>query len=831
MIYLCCDDTRRDLLRASALNGIDFLEVSDELTDPIDDRQRTLFVHLMKNADPMNPIGVDNIRIDGGQRVRDIKVVKVEGGTGSPPSNVLVVEVASPGDFSRYTLRLVATASPTEPPPGFDVMLSSVDFSFKVACPSDFDCRRKIVCPPQPPTHLDINYLAKDYASFRQLILDRMATIAPHWRERSAADLGIAAVEILAYIGDYLSYKQDAVATEAYLHTARRRVSLRRHARLVDYTIGEGSNARAWVQVRVDAQHVQLPAKTRILTRLRDWPTTISPLDLETAVDEGPEVFETIDDADLYVSHNEIAFHTWGDDRCCLPRNAIRATLKNPNSALQLKAGDVLLLVEARNPDTGLIAEADPTHRHAVRLTKVEKAVDALLSEDVLNIEWGEEDALPFPLCIALVASGPEMGSAISVALGNIVLADHGYTVTEKIDPPVVPRAKRNLEIAGAENDFCAPPAPRPTPARYRPTLKKGPLTHTTPTANTSASAMMKTSAEDCLPAIKLTGDRSGTISHWKVRRDLLNSPATAEDFVVEMESDGTAFLRFGDDRFGRRPAEDTVFTATYRIGNGTAGNAGAGALAHIVTSAGGIREGGVTNLLPAKGGRDPETPEEIRQNTPVAFKSKQERAVTAPDYAQKAEESIDGVQRAAATLRWTGSWYTVFLTLDRLGGQPFGNDAKEQERRKEFQDKARQKLEKFRMAGHDLEIDEPRDVPLEIEIFICVKPEYFKSQVEKAVLEKFSAGTLPDGTRGIFHPDNLSFGQAIFLSPLYAAAQSVDGVASVEITKFQRQGIDSDEAIRTGRLELNRLEIARLDNDPNFPDRGVLKLNMGGGR
>ena len=48
----------------------------------------------------------------------------------------------------------------------------------------------------------------------------------PAWTERNPADLGIALVEMLAYVGDALSYQQDAIATEAYLGTARRRVSV-----------------------------------------------------------------------------------------------------------------------------------------------------------------------------------------------------------------------------------------------------------------------------------------------------------------------------------------------------------------------------------------------------------------------------------------------------------------------------------------------------------------------------------------------------------------------------------------------------------------------------
>src|SRR5262249_58142942 len=114
------------------------------------------------------------------------------------------------------------------------------------------DCKPQETCPPAPLTEPELDYLAKDYASFRQLILDRLTLIMPDWKERHVPDLGIALVEILAYVGDYLSYYQDAVATEAYLDTARQRISVRRHARLVDYHMHQGCNARAWVCLQTD---------------------------------------------------------------------------------------------------------------------------------------------------------------------------------------------------------------------------------------------------------------------------------------------------------------------------------------------------------------------------------------------------------------------------------------------------------------------------------------------------------------------------------------------------------------------------------------------------
>jgi len=198
---------------------------------------------------------------------------------------------------------------------------------------------------------------------------------------------------------------------------------------------------------------------------------------------------------------------------------------------------------------------------------------------------------------------------------------------------------------------------------------------------------------------------------------------------------------------------------------------------------------------------------------------------VTPADYEEIAiredvEEGCDlDVQRAAATLRWTGSWHTMFLTIDRLGGNEVDTA---------FEQKLRGCLERFRMAGQDLEVDGPSYVSLEIEIEVCVKRDYFFGDVEEALLQVFSNRFLPDGRRGVFHPDNFTFGQPVFLSSIYAAAQAVTGVDSVNVTKFQRQGIDSTVALESGSLDMGRLEIARLENDPNFPEHGVFTLKRG---
>jgi hypothetical protein len=886
VIYFCCQEKRRSAVRDYApvngldLNGIDYLEVVDHEEPVLAERQRRLRVFFVKP--PAAPLLARlqtatpaNVRITGGERTPGIVTDTVE----LKPDGHLEVHVRPRGDFSTYTLALVMP-NRDQPLEGLDPALATIDFSFKVECPSPFDCRAQHSCaaPAEPAPESD--YLAKDYASFRQLLLDRLSALLPDWRERNPADLGITLVELLAYVGDYLSYRQDAIATEAYLGTARQRVSVRRHARLLDYGMHDGCNARAWVQVRLKpgtpAQGITLPRwlvqdsqgnwvpaedepvpgnaanirRTQFATRLADT-TLVSESDFERLVAQSaPEIFEPMHPVTLFLEHNDLPLYTWSDDRCCLPKGATKATLAKhcPN----LQPGAVLIFKEVIGPKTGDPADADPNHRHAVRLTKVNAfavtqrndgteirspLTDPITTQEITEIEWGAGDALPFPLCVSSLTDRGAHRHDVSIALGNIVLSDHGRTLPEPEPLGAVPASNPVLAPVSAQGCGQGDDAePALTPPRFHPGLKEAPLTQVATIPRTqlrsgrrtqlafdpdgAAAAVFGWDMEHVLPAIRLGDDRDGL---WLPRRDLLSSDAFAPEFVAEIRNDGRAVIRFGDDENGMRPGEQTSFLAVYRVGNGARGNIGAEALTHL---AGGTLLAdarwieSISNPLPAAGGADPETLEQTRQYAPAAFRI-QRRAVTPDDYAATAEKHPE-VQRAAATLRWTGSWHTIFLTVDRLGGRAV--DAA-------FEDRLRSHLEAYRMAGHDLEIDGPQFVALELEMRVCVEPDYFRSDVLAAMHGVFSSGTRTDGSRGFFHPDRFTFGQGVHLSELYAAAQPVAGVRHVDITVLQRLGAPDTTALDTGVLDLGRLEIARLDNDPNFPDRGQLRFMMKGGR
>jgi len=852
MKYFCCEVRRLEVIKLTgSANGIEWLEVRDHLELTLALRQRTLFVRLLR---PGFVLAVDNVLIDGGARLPVVAVEWVASAdnlpAGTDPALVdgiddlprtLVVRTVTFGDFSTYTLHLRASAGSDQPPAGFDPKLSQIEFSFKVECEGDFDCAQATPCAPEVPAVPDIDYLAKDYTGLRRLMLDRLALLTPEWSERSAADVGVMLVELLAYAADNLSYRQDAIANEAYLATAHKRVSVRRHVRLVDYALHDGCNARAFVQVQV-AIDVVLGQGTPLLTKPDSPALTLGTEVLpdskpfDDALAAGSLVFETAHAKPLFVDLNQLSFYAWGDRGCCLPRGTTRATLRGPHPDLQ--PGDLLVFKEVVSPTTFEAADADPARRCVVRLTSVQAGVDPsgqLFGQpqidgpvDVTEIAWDAADALPFPLCLS-VKERP--GLEVSVALGNIVLADHGRTLT---DAPMaaVPAPRLQRVAVGASASSCSHPQPQPIPLRFRPTLAQLPVTQGYDLAADlrisitradewfAASALTLRDPHDALPLIpNLQGNLDAVLSRWTPRRDLLASDGDATDFVVETENDGLARLRFGDDTHGRRPDEGTVFTATYRVGNGTAGNVGADAIAHIVTHTHGVFTA-ITNPLPAGGGIDPQDVEAARRDAPEAFRT-QERAVTAADYAAAAERRAD-VQRAAATFRWTGSWHTVFVTADRFGGAAVDDP---------FKRRLRRHLERFRMAGYDLELEGPRYVALDITLHVCVLADYFRSEVLRAVQAELGTGVLPDGRLAVFHPDNFSFGQAVYLSRIVAAAQAVQGVEAVWVQKFERLGQPDGLPMETGVLAMGRLEIAQLANDPNFRERGRLTLQAGGGK
>ena len=309
----------------------------------------------------------------------------------------------------------------------------------------------------------------------------------------------------------------------------------------------------------------------------------------------------------------------------------------------------------------------------------------------------------------------------------------------------------------------------------------------------------------------------------WHTVPDLIGSSSDDRGFVVEIDNDGIAWVRFGDDDCGRLPEAASTFYACYRVGNGLPGNVGAESISRIVVRHGPVTDTiiSVRNPLPAVGGREQESIQEAKLYAPYEFRRRRGRAIVADDYARIAEEDVR-VQRAGAELSWTGSWYEVRVGIDEMG-----TEVAEQS----LLDAVERFLSCNRRVGHDLRVVTAELVPLDIGLMVCVEPHYLRGHVKAALLELFSSGYQSTGRPGFFHPDNLSLGESISLSRLVAVAQGVQGVAMVEVTKLERMYQGPNGEIDRGFLAMGPHEVARVDNDPSYPENGRIILDVQGGR
>lgn len=864
---ICFDEQRSDAVRNHpTLNGIDFVEYfENRLVLPF---EYWLEVTFLKAA-PAGLVGSpDLFRIEGGVRVVGIEVTKVEAGANA---NQLKVFVSEPGDFSTYTLVIDHSS--------LDAQLASAHFGFKVGCPSEFDCRQEPECPPKLLAEPALDYLAKDYASFRRLLLDLIPQLNPHWLERNPSDVGMALVELLAYSGDHLSYFQDAVATETYLDTCRQRVSAKRHSRLIDYRMHDGRNAWSFVQIDVSGSGVA-PQGTMLLTRVgRPLRGQLSPPGVVVQFDDldfpsdvalrNVVVFETTARITAAPENNLLYLHTWGNRDCCLARGSTEAHMYTLSGGSQqairpaLTAGDYLLFEEVKGLATGLEADADPAHRQVVRIISVEDAEDPVFQSvlsngevqpvtnnaqpalPLLKVTWREEDALLFPLCISthLVETGRI--NNMSIARGNVIPCDHGRTVTETLPPPSSggdPAGFMEQKLSASPLTFHA----APDDPLFRLTLTRLAVLQLEGGQLQDGRHTLGVAPREAQPAVVLTVDfPAGETEIWTPVAHLLDSHAFDRHFVVDVDNEGEATLRFGDDDYGRRPAGAERVMARYRIGNGRAGNIGRASLVHIVQPAPQdmIDPANPTALLPlwpsvenirqplaAQGGADAESIEEVRQLAPRAFQAVQFRAVTEADY-EAAAMGLSTVAAAKATFRWTGSWHTVFVAIHPrdpadLITEPGGRTHLTEELARQV----RIRLTRYRLAGYDLEIRTAQYVPLEIDIQICVARGHFRGDVLEAVHRALSNRQFADGSLGFFHPTRFAFGESVYLSRLYAAVERVEGVESAVVTLFKRYWEVENDELENGVIPMGDDEIARLDNDPNFPENGVLRLTAVGG-
>ncbi|HEY4364587.1 MAG TPA: baseplate J/gp47 family protein [Bryobacteraceae bacterium] len=773
------------LLQSTTLNGIDFVEIASA-------DQRTLRVHFLNNVALIGI--VSNPRITGGETIATVAVNQINDATdwsadaeGRP---ILMLTAVAAGDFSFYSLSLTSAA--------LDPFFSQTVFSFKATCPSDLDCDTPTPpCPPALGNPPPIDYLAKDFLSFRQALMDFSALRYPEWKERAEADFGMMFLESLAGLADDLSYTQDRVAAEATLPTATQRRSIVRLARLVDYEPRPATSAAVLLQFNVTGGPISAGLPVSGVTP--DGQTIV----YEVGTGLADQTKYTVDAK----WNTPIAPYYWDDSQICLKTGSTEMWVSG--KGFGFTPGLRLLI------DTAATVSADAPIRQVVHIVSVDEEFDALYGQDVTHITWDASEALTH-----------DHDLTRTVLAGNLVPATEGARFQEAFAIDTPPAATPFMKLAVVRT------GPNSTPSTFAPmylyTLSKPPLAWLAPDAAIPAA-----------PEIALTGTAPSDVPvPWPWLLNLLQTAEFETGFTLDRakfvpvgrNSDGTISydydgdagdtIRFGDQAFGTVPVPGTVFQVTYRMGNGATGNLAAGAItgfdpakAPFVMS--------VTNPFAAAGGADEEADATVARLAPQAFRAVRYNAVLARDYAAAAE-TLPWVERAGTVFRWTGSWLTVFTTADPEGSE-------------QITDAERlgliHLLNRRRLAGYESYAPDPQYVALDLEVYVCARPDVFRGDVEAAVLKRLNSLKNTDGTTGFFYVDNFTFGQPLERSALEAAIQESYGVAGVHDILYRQRGVIVTPITMPDEVTVKPSQILRVDNDPSKPERGSLRVYVDGGK
>lgn len=800
---------RETLLNNTQFNGIDFVEIASP-------DQKTLRIHFLNKvalqgtvkSTMKDGLTVPAVEITGGETIPTVIVNRINDGThwtiDSEKRPLLTLTVPQPGDFSLYTLTLNS--------PSLDTFFAKATFSFKALCPSDLDCETPPpVCPPSQENIPPIDYLAKDFLSFRKALSDFSALRYPEWQERSEADFGVMFMEALCALADDFSYTQDRIAAEATLDTATQRRSLVRHARLVDYEPQPATSAQVLLQL--EAKDGLISSGLLIASAQGADGATIS-FETGTGLID-PQTGLSNQKTYLVNSRwNRIQPYYWDDSQRCLRTGSTDMWIVGHD--FNFTKGQALLI------ETQGATSADPKIREIVHLIPDSPPIqdtDSLLgNQQVTHIFWIAEDALKF-----------DHDLTQTTLAGNLVPATQGRRYTETF---AIPTAEQTSPTPSPSPVALVRAGPNSTPDAFIPqylyTLQNTPL----------AWLIQDNRNGSPLPEIILK--QQSPSREWQWRNQLLNALPFEEipSFTIDSarfshiarNSDGSIIqdynghggdtIRFGDGIFGELPDYGKVFEVTYRVGGGASGNVAADSITKVETPAASLISS-VNNPFPAVGGADAEPDERVRRLAPQAFRAQQFRAVRPEDY-EAAAQTLPWVQQAGTVFRWTGSWLTVFTTPDPKGREGLTTDQHTQ---------LIDLLNCYRLAGYESYVPQPHYTSIDLIVKVCAQPNAFRGDVEAAILSVLSANKSIDGTTGFFYVDRFTFGQPLERSALEAAIQQAYGVAGVVYLQYRQRGVAIAYRDLPETLTIPADAILRLDNDPSRPERGSLRVIVEGGK
>lgn len=305
-------------------------------------------------------------------------------------------------------------------------------------------------------------------------------------------------------------------------------------------------------------------------------------------------------------------------------------------------------------------------------------------------------------------------------------------------------------------------------------------------TADGSAGQLFALPQAPVVPgSVQVAVAEPGGVTRWRQVATLAASSPAERVFTARRDVDGATTLLFGDGVNGRvprrgSPAAPAHVTATYRVGGGPQGNVPAGT--RLTSTVPAVRYAVADSG--AAGGSEGEDLGRAQRLAPRLFRT-QERGVTVGDHVDIAL-ATPGVGKAVAV---AGGWNDVHLYVAPSGRVADPGELLRRELLAAF--------ERTRMATVRIHVRGPEPVAVHLRAHVRAEPHYLQSEVRTAV---------EDAVGALLSFEAVDFGQAVYLSRVYDAAQSLPQVSSLTVTQFSRVrggGVDAQGVIELSPYEL----------------------------
>lgn len=878
-------EERANDLAAKGFNGIKLVLVA--LVPALNPREAKLEVHFhntnqiasilseaqanRKQAAKMFPV-LGGHRIVGGLLRGQVKVTGVAQG---PEASSIVLTVSPIGDYSTYTLGVFHK--------NIDPVFNEIDFKFRPGCFNN--CGPEWKPPAKPLTDPAIDYLAKDFDSFKHTLIAWMMKRVPGWQATSEADLDMVLIELFANAADELSDYQDRAMNEAYLGTARKRVSLTRHARLMDYHVHQGNQADTWL-----ALNVRTPAV--IGKGFQVWTGEESPLP-DAIVFQGKEdrtVQFTLEDGD----------------------GSLQDDLDNATVSPGIISGFNLhgitvsasAFVSSQNPGMSwLISDSDNNHVHFIKRNAGKLEVWNPHLHNILNIMGLYTWSGSIPTLKAGSTTADlritDAGDKESAIIVESLLRNGGVDkllIQEWLNPEngipagrdrkkrqlvrlVVGDSKSNRERRATamrdpvtdqwfvrvnwvkedalEYSYCYSTKCR-TGIVEGVSLFHGNLIQVyhgdTKTATFREPGALLTGIGDLhfersrkleaicrIPSDQLLaytdtppGGEVPPRSTMEVEVEVGGSSDPWEEAIDLVHSDGS------DEQGDHFIVEtDENGRSLLRFGNGVNGRQlPDGAVVQCSYQVGRGPDGniGPDTLVHCDGDLYSEVtalwnpfdvtngrdPEPASEIIRRAPEAFRARQLRAVTLQDYVDRVEELDEVSRATARYL--WTGSWRTL-RIAVDPIGTTDLSTRLRKKIIDH----LNALRLIGDDLEIRSPLFVPLDISLSVNVHPDYWREDIREVLEMEFSDGFTPEGKKGFFHPDRWTFGQELRDSHIHGRVQGIPGVDHINSLSLKRMN-ETTPGI-TDRIEVRANEIILVKNDPDHMEEGIIRFELNGGR